>query len=164
MKPTYYSQYDEPYASYPYPSANHPQANIKSSGCGVTCFAMVQATLQNPKYTPIDGAKDAISMNDRGLEGTEDEFFQHAAAKYKLQFSQTSDLNTVLDSLKNGKLVVCRMKDWFRPGAGHFILSWGVNNGKIQINDPASRENSQKLWDTTIFTQKCIRYFIYGKL
>ena len=38
-----------------------------------------------------------------------------------------------------------------RPGdfttSGHFIVLTGVENGKIRVNDPNSKVNSEKLWD-----------------
>lgn len=162
--PKYYSQYDKPQNKYPYPSQKHPQATGKTSGCGPTCMAMVISTLLNPAYTPIDAMKDSIAMNDRGLEGTEDEYYAHMANKYKLPYEETKEVTGAIKALCEGKLVVCHMKDWFKPGSGHFILAWGISGGKIQINDPASRPNSAKLWDESVFVQKCVGYFIFSEV
>jgi hypothetical protein len=163
MKPVYYNQYNDPWDDFLYPSATHPKATVESGGCGITCFAMIRATFDDPKFTPKESAQLALALNDRGLEGTEDEFFMHAAAKYKYEFSQTKDIKAAIEALKNGKLIVCRMKDWFKLGAGHFILAWGVSGNKIQIHDPASRSNSAKLYEQSIFIKKCIGYFIFSQ-
>jgi hypothetical protein len=159
----YYSQYDPPQSTYPYPSKNHPTATGQTSGCGPTCFAMVNATLLNPNYTPIDAMKDSILLNDRGLEGTEDEYYSHVANKYKLSCEETKTTAVAIKALCESKLVVCHMKDWFKPGSGHFILAWGISKSKFQIHDPANRSNSAKLWDESTFIKKCIGYFIFSK-
>lgn len=162
-KPVYYNQYNSAWADIPYPALGYESATIKTSGCGPTCFAMVHATFQDKSFTPVESCKLAQNLQDRVSGGTEDEFFQHVAAKFGYEFLETSDLSTAIKEMQNGKLVICKMQDWFKPGSGHFILAWGVSNGKIQINDPASTSYTDMLWDQSVFKQKGQRYFIFGK-
>ena len=173
MEPIYYSQYDPLWASIPYPSQDNPNGTILTSACDPTCAAMVVATLVNPKITPADMAKLAIKLGDRVNGGTEDTFNFHVAKEYNLSFSQILKDNVIKDRagslkqaivvLQNGKLVICRMQDWFKVGAGHFILAWGVSGNQIHIHDPASKANTAKLWDQSVFLEKCIGYFIFSK-
>ena len=162
-KPVYYNQYNPAWADIPYPAPGYENATIKTSGCGPTCFAMVHATYQDKSFTPVESCKLAQELHDRVSGGTEDEFFKHAAAKYGYNFSETSDLAAAVKALQNGKLVVCKMQDWFKPGAGHFILAWGLSGERIQINDPASTGYTDMLWDQSVFKQKGQRYFVFGK-
>ncbi len=159
----YYSQYDPRWAGIPYTSPGNPDATIQSSGCGPSCFAMLHATYTDPKFSPVESCQLAISLHDRVTGGTEDEFFKHAADHFGYQYSDTTDTAVAISALKADKLVICHMEDWFRPGCGHFIVARGMDGDKILINDPASRANTAKSWDQSVFRQKCLKYFIISK-
>lgn len=160
-KPNYFNQND--YPGIPYPSTTHPNATIKSGGCGVVCYAMVHSELLDPTYNPIKASQDSISGGYRAPEGTDDAFYPAMAKKYNIPFAETKCLDVAIQALKDGKLVVCRMKDWFKVGAGHFILAYAIDGTQISINDPASRSNSQKKFSQEIFRVECIGYFIFSK-
>ncbi|MFA6308636.1 MAG: C39 family peptidase [Clostridia bacterium] len=163
MRPKYYSQYDKPWNIFLYPSQELPKANIQSSGCGPTCFAMVRETLQKVKYTPIDAAKDSLKLGDRVNGGTSNKYFPDMAKKYKLSLVETSNLNRAILSLRYGKLVICLMHNWFGNGGGHFIVLWQAKNGRLYINDSASRTNTNlKTFPQSLFIEKCSKYFIFS--
>ena len=47
MNKVYYNQADSRWAKHPYPSKTHPNATIKSGGCGPTCASMVISNLSS---------------------------------------------------------------------------------------------------------------------
>lgn len=162
-RPKYYSQYDKPQSVFPYPSPELPNATGQSSGCAPTCFAMVRATFQNDVYTPINAMRDSLKMGDRVNGGTSNKFFYDVAKKYKLSLVQTDSLNRAILSLRYNKLVICLMHNWFSNGGGHFVLLWKAKNGRLYINDPASRTNTYfKSYPHSTFIEKCSDYFIFS--
>lgn len=54
--------------------------------------------------------------------------------------------NLILQHLSAGTPIICAMGPGDFTTTGHFIVMTGVSDGMIQINDPNSRSNSEKLW------------------
>jgi hypothetical protein len=166
-KPKYYSQFDAIWGKLPYTIDGDKDETIEHSGCGPTSIAMILATWVDAKITPIDTCKMAIAMGDRTADnGTEWEFYPHIAAKYKdkLTFKQTGSFDEAIKAIAEGAYVVTSMKDWFKPGYGHFVLLWNVNaKGQIQINDPASSAYTAKLWAKDYIKAHARQFFIFKK-
>lgn len=161
--PIYFYQLAGEGSDFPYPSKEKPDATGKTSGCGPYSFATVRTNLQDKNYTPIDAMKDSLAGGYRVNGGTSDSYFSAMAKKYDLAYEYTKDLKMAFKALQDSKMVICRMQDWFGPGKGHFITAHGVVGDKIQILDSASKNNTAKLWDQSVFTTKCIGYFIFSK-
>lgn len=53
----------------------------------------------------------------------------------------------ILDNLEAGNPIICSMGPGDFTTTGHFIVMTGISDGKIRVNDPNSRENSEKLWE-----------------
>jgi hypothetical protein len=162
-KMIYYSQYDKKWANYPYPSKNHPQATIQTSGCGTTSAAMIVANLSNKLITPLVMAKYALENGFRELEGTSETLFPAIAKKYNLEYSESNDLKNLIKALKNGKIAVCLMNNWFKPGSGHYVVAYKMIGSLIKIKDPASTINNAKLFSQSTFKNKGSNYFIFNK-
>ena len=47
--------------------------------------------------------------------------------------------------LEQGRPIICAMRRGDFTEKGHFIVLVDVEEGKIRVNDPNSRENSEKL-------------------
>ena len=54
---------------------------------------------------------------------------------------------SVFHALESGMPIICSMRPGDFTTAGHFIVLTGIEEGKIKVNDPNSKKNSEKLWD-----------------
>jgi ABC-type bacteriocin/lantibiotic exporter with double-glycine peptidase domain len=161
-QPPYLSQYDNRWRMIPYTIISDKNQNIGSSGCGITCMAMVlQAHGHN--VLPPDTAKLALEMHDRSEhDGTEWEYFGHVAKKYSLDLVESSSTGDAVKALKDGALIICSMGPGYFTRSGHFILAWGLDpNGNILVNDPANQAKNKA--GQTTFRNECRRYFIFRK-
>lgn len=162
-KPVFYLQNDTRWGKVSYTIDNDPKETIGTSGCGVTCMAMVLSTFFNKAILPPEMAKLAITMKDRTRNnGTEWEFFGHVAQKYNLKFQQTADLNIVLKALQNGAYVVASMGVGVFTKHGHFILLWNYDGKMVSVNDSASVLRSRQVWSPSIFKEQCKQYFVFS--
>ena len=163
MKPIYYKQSDHRWGKLLFTSHNDRTQTIGSSGCGVTCAAMVLATLLNdatikPDYT----AKLCVDNGYRTFNsGTDFKFFPWIAQKFSLKLKESFSTDEVVQALKNGALVICSMTKGYFTQSGHFILAYDVKDGNILVNDPAHPERTQG--SIGLFKRECQKYFIFTK-
>lgn len=137
-------QWDERWGYYPYGSSV-----IGITGCGPTCLSMVAVhLLQNPTLTPIYMA-DYAERNGYYVQGTGTswDFMIRGASELGLTVRELPLNETQIKRhLQNGHPVICIMGKGDFTDTGHFIVLTGLQDGKIKINDPNSRERSEKLW------------------
>ena len=57
------------------------------------------------------------------------------------------DKNRVFKNLEAGNPIICVMGPGDFTTKGHFIVMVGCEDGKIKVNDPNSKANSEKLWN-----------------
>ncbi|MEE1031993.1 MAG: C39 family peptidase [Ruminococcus sp.] len=123
---------------------------IGLTGCGPTCLSMVASYLLNdPELTPLAIAQFSV-RNGYCVSGhgTSWELMSEGAGKLGL-YSKEVPLHeeTVLQYLQQGKPIISIMGEGDFTDNGHYIVFTGVENGKIKVNDPNSKERSEKLWD-----------------
>lgn len=120
------------------------------TGCGPTCLSMVALhLLQNPQITPVYIA-DFSQRNGFYVEGTGTAWalMTQGAKELGLDAEEVSlDEDLVMRHLRNGHPIICAMGRGDFTEQGHFIVFVGVKDGKIIVNDPNSRERSEKLWN-----------------
>lgn len=135
MSKIYYNQADSRWANYPYPSANHPNANCKSSGCGPTCVAMIVSSCKEI-VTPDKMCQLSLDNGYRALEGTDDRLFTFIADKYGIEMNRLHSSFEAHQACKDGYFVIicCRAGLW--TTGGHYILAVGANDTEIEIYDP----------------------------
>jgi ABC-type bacteriocin/lantibiotic exporter with double-glycine peptidase domain len=56
------------------------------------------------------------------------------------------DENRMKKNLEQGNPIICIMGPGDFNTAGHFIVLRGLEDGKFIVNDPNSKENSERLW------------------
>ena len=123
---------------------------IAISGCGPTVISMVIAGLTgNNSITPYDVAKYSEENGYYDLlAGTSWSLFTEGVLEYGIKGTTISLSKSIMISeLENGHPIVCSMRKGDFTTTGHIILITGVKDGKFIINDPNSKERSQKLWD-----------------
>lgn len=121
------------------------------TGCGPTCLAMVRCGLGgDTQWNPY---KVASMAQEQGfyVEGTGSSWELMDAGAQQIGLSVNSivfDEEHILSALESGMPIICAMGPGDFTTAGHFIVLTGVDdNGKVIVNDPNSKINSEKTWD-----------------
>ena len=134
---------------------NYGDSVIAISGCGPTSVAMVIAGLTGRNdITPYDIAKYAYE-NGYYENGTSWDFFTKGVIKYGIIGKEIALSESVMvKELKKGHPIICSMRPGDFTTTGHLILITDYKNDKFKINDPNSKERSNKLWSyQTLKTQ-----------
>lgn len=134
---------------------NYGDSVIAMSGCGPTSVAMVIAGLTGRNdITPYDIAKYAYE-NGYYENGTSWDFFTKGVIKYGIIGKEIALSESVMvKELKEGHPIICSMRPGDFTTTGHLILITDYKNDKFKINDPNSKERSNKLWSyQTLKTQ-----------
>lgn len=130
---------------------------ICTSGCGVTSYAMVIATLSDTESTfdPIAANDEATSSGNCSASGTSNGLFtsignNHSGFTIEEIPVTKEGANEVLSVLQNGGLVVANVQasSPFTDG-GHWIVIRSVTSeGAVKVADPISEERSTtKVYD-----------------
>lgn len=145
-----YKQYDTKWAAHNY-SARGEKKTIKSSGCGVTCAAMVIQTLRpDIKVTPVTTAEWSMKNGYKALnQGTYYTYFKPQFKKYGLicnQINSSSIYGNTKSSahkkakaaLSSGDILIACMGKGRWTSSGHFVVVYGYDGTHVYISDPAS--------------------------
>lgn len=116
-----------------YPHIKFGNNTMATSGCSVTCLAMVATYLTDQEYTPPQMAYHFGNYGKNNIERLD-----HGIAQMQLPYERTEDIRTVLQALQEGKIAILMMDDESEfTTEQHFIVAAGRNEaGKIIINDP----------------------------
>lgn len=116
---------------------------IATSGCSVTCLAMVATYLTGYTYLPDDLANYFADYDtDNNVQKLE-----KMSEVLMLPWEKASNFHVALKALKEGKIIIALMneKSLFTSGQ-HFIVLTGINeNGLITVNDP--NQANYSLWN-----------------
>lgn len=157
MKPIDYMQTDPRWASMPY-QAPGEKSTIKKSGCGITCAAMVIASLVDPSVTPETTANWSMAHGYKAYhQGTYYTYFKPQFAAYGIDCEQLNSgsiyhnagrgriyKDIAVDAVADGYWIICCMGpgDWTK--SGHFVLWYGIDGNYALIMDPNSRKSSRR--------------------
>ncbi len=116
-----------------YPHIKFGNNTMATSGCSVTCLAMVATYLTDQEYTP---PQLAYHFGDYGKNNIER--LDHGIAQMQLPYERTEDIQAVLQALRDGKIAILMMDEESEfTTEQHFIVAAGRNEaGKIIVNDP----------------------------
>jgi hypothetical protein len=152
----YYNQADSRWGGIAYGRTG----TIARSGCGPTALAIVVASLADRSITPVEVAKWSAD-NDHYAEGSGSyrSLITEGGAHYGLKVTGLGlDAEKVVDSLKQGKLVVAIMAKGHFTNGGHFIVLRGVmSDGGILAADPASVKRSNQTWPLSLIMNEASR-------
>lgn len=137
---------------------------ICTSGCGVTSYAMVVATLSDTESTfdPIAANDEATASGTCSSNGTSNGLFTNIANNHSgftiEQLPVTKEgANQVLSVLQNGGVVVANVQEPspFTDG-GHWIVIRGItSDGSIKVADPNSQSiSTSEAYDINDFIDK----------
>lgn len=122
---------------------------IGINGCGPTALSMVAAGLTGDnRITPFQVAKYA-GENGYYVEGTGTAWslMTEGCEAFGIMGTEISlDKTVIFSKLENGYPIICSVGPGDFTSSGHFIVLVSVEDGKIKVNDPNSKERS-RLWD-----------------
>lgn len=137
------------------------------TGCGPTTLAMAAAGLTgNEKITPAAVAEFA-EENGYYVEGTGTSWrlMEEGCEAFGLRGREmVLDKPLVFAELEKGNPVICSMKPGDFTIKGHFILLTGLEEGKIRIHDPFSRDNNQKRWEYEELEPQINNLWVFEKI
>lgn len=123
---------------------------IGYTGCGPTCLSMVSLFLTgNEKYTPqyIAEYAEREGYYVRG-SGTSWELMSSGCKEFGLKATELPlDESAITTALDRGQPIICAMRRGDFTDSGHFIVITGYDREGLRINDPNSRERSEKRWE-----------------
>lgn len=169
-QPVVYYQTDPRWKSIPYALPGEA-STIGGSGCGPTAMAMVLATWADPAVTPATECAWALKHGFKALRhGTYYGYFPAAAKRYGLSCVQMNGASLYGNSgsgfhaqavqfLAGGDLIIACMGPGLWTRSGHFVLVYGVKDGVVYINDPASSRAERTRGDWGLFRQQVKFYF-----
>ena len=132
----YYSQLDSRWRYKPYTSCGNSKQTIGTSGCGPTSAAMVVSSIKGVVYP--DTMADLYVKNGfrTANNGTYLSAFQWTANYYGIEFTRTSNLDTAVNLLNNGYIMVASCGSGLFTTDGHLIAIMGISGDTLIIHDP----------------------------
>ena len=116
-----------------YPYTKFGNGTIATSGCSVTCLAMVATYMTEQEYTPEEMAYHFGSYGKNNIERLD-----YGISQMQLPYQRTENIQEVLKALNSGKVAILMMDDEsVFTNEQHFIVAAGMNEaGKYVVNDP----------------------------
>jgi len=155
-----YLQWDPKWKNVKY-STHTSKQTIGNSGCGTTSMAMILATWEDSKITPVETSKWAVDNGYRTYDsGTDWDFYKWIFKKFDCfeKYIETSSIVTLEAALREGALAVCSMNsndNKFWTSKGHFIVARGVDNTYFYANDP-NKDTTPRKQEKSKF-KKCLK-------
>ena len=137
---------------------------IAVNGCGPTAIAMVAAGLTGDNtVTPYKVAQfSAGNGYYAGDFGTSWTLMTDGAQQFGIYGEEMGlSEDEVFSALENGHPIICSMRPGDFTTTGHFIVLTGIEDGKIQVNDPNSLVRSEKLWDYSRLEYQINNLWVY---
>lgn len=144
-----YLQWDSKWKNVKYSTHTSAQT-IGNSGCGPTSMAMILATWEDSKITPVQTCEEAFKNGYRTYNsGTAWGYFKYAFKNHNCfsKYVETGSVSTLTAALREGALAVCSMNandNHFWTSGGHFIVARGCDDTYIYANDPNKSETPRK--------------------
>ena len=136
------------------------------TGCAPTCLSMVFSYLnQDDTITPTEIASFSVNngMYVEGV-GTSHALLDLAAREYDIQVEGVSvDHNSLVKALEENKICILSVNPGDFTSAGHFIVVYGMKDGKLQVRDPNSKIRTEKLWDVDRVVNQTRSIWSYSK-
>lgn len=120
------------------------------SGCGPTCLSMVAVYLTGDTSMTPGWMGRFATEHGYGVEGSGSAWALFSEGGKELGFDVTEiplDENRIAANLDVNNPIVAVMGPGDFTSTGHFIVLTGYEDGRLKVNDPNSKENSEKLWE-----------------
>lgn len=129
---------------------------LSTHGCGPTAIAMVVSSLTDKRLSPPDAAKFCVDAGGYAKgQGTYFSLFPRLADFFDLRYeSVPPDKESIASALSRGALIIAIMGRGHFTDSGHFIVLRGMEEGKVRILDPFSKQKSDKAWEVSIILRE----------
>lgn len=116
-----------------YPYAKYGNGTIGTSGCSITCLAMVASYLTDQEYLPDELAYHFGSYGKNNIERLE-----YGSAQMQLSYEKNFDWQVTKKALKEGKVAIVMVNERSPfTTSQHFIVLTGLTEkGRVLVNDP----------------------------
>ena len=117
-----------------YPDTPYGKGTVSSSGCGITCLAMVVSYLQDRECLPPELAEEFGQLQMNNVQR-----INHAIEAMDLPLeSMPRKWEQMAAALWNGQIVILLVNDKsIFTDAQHFLVLTGMtSDGKVLVNDP----------------------------
>ena len=171
VKPVDYKQGDSKWGSLSY-AVDGETSTIKSAGCGPTVMADVLAAIVSPYIDPVTCASFARMKGYKVYKsGTSYNYPVAQAAVYGVNvrrlnasnvYGKTNDAvhNQAMSELQKGNWIIACMGKGNWTNSGHFIVVYGLKDGKVYINDPASTKANRACNTWELFKSQVKYYWL----
>ena len=122
-----------PYFQTDYPDVRYSYGTIATSGCSVTCVAMVATYLTGYDYMP-----DQLAEYFSEFSGNNMQRLEYMSDELQLPWEKAGNAHDAFQALRDGKVVIALMNEnSLFTNSQHFIVLAGLkDSGKIMVNDP----------------------------
>lgn len=120
------------------------------TGCGPVCLSMVAWYVTGDTSMSPDRIIQFAQDNGYYVSGSGSAWSLISQGGQKLGLDVTEiplDKEQIFSNLEANDPIICVMGPGDFTTTGHFVVIAGCQDGKLRINDPNSKVNSQKLWD-----------------
>jgi len=126
-----------------YPNIKFGNGTISTSGCSITCLAMVSTYLTGQEYLPDQMAYAFASYGKNNIERLE-----YGNSQMQLPNTRTENVQDVLQALREGKVAIVMMdEESIFTTTQHFIVLAGMTeDGRIIINDPLGQTHPEDVY------------------
>lgn len=134
------------------------------NGCGPTCVSMVAVGLTgNTNYHPQYVAELSERLGCYTETGTSWTLMTEGASEMGVTgYTVNITSDSIINELNQGHPVIASMQPGDFTTVGHFIVLTGIDkNGKIIVNDPNSKKNSEKHWDVEVIISQTKSMWAY---
>lgn len=171
IRPVDYKQNDSKWGGLSY-AVDGEKSTIKSAGCGPTALADVLAAIVSPYIDPVTMASWARMHNYKVKNsGTSYSYPAAQAAAYGVTVRRLNTSNVygqpahtvhdyALAELKKGNWIIACMGKGLWTRSGHYVVAYGYENGKVYINDPASKSAKRACNTWTLFKSQVKYYWV----
>lgn len=122
---------------------------IGITGCGPTCLAMAGYYLTgDERFNPEEIAEFAWKNGyyEKGY-GSSWTLISEGGGKLGLDVTELPLVKKrMTENLEAGNPIILALGKGDFTSSGHYIVLTGLEDGQFRVNDPNSRENSEKLW------------------
>lgn len=116
-----------------YPYIKFGNGTIATSGCSMTCLAMVATYLTDQEYTPDQLVYHFGSYGKNNIERLE-----YGIEQMQLPVQRIDDCQVILRALKEGKvaIIMVNAQSVFTQTQHFIVLAGMTEDGKVLVNDP----------------------------
>ena len=137
-----------------------------TAGGASTAVAMVLTAINGKEITPPETTKWGIDNKaDVPNEQGEVTYFDNIAKAYGIECESIElTKENIMKNISEGKYMIISMDEGKFGNKGNYVVITGITeDGKIKIADPNSPDNSEKVWDLSVFLEEGLKLWGFSK-